>query len=124
MNQTMRRVMTTVGATAGILALSTGSAFAHYCYRTDVPENSKASNGAAWMTQQEAMVAFAGFLPPGDCATRVLDHIEAMPAGTLFMGPGLLAGGAVRNGHAPDGFGHLFEDARTFPECAWLFEHS
>ncbi|MGH3386138.1 MAG: hypothetical protein ACRDO1_16295 [Nocardioidaceae bacterium] len=122
MNRTIRRAITVVGATVGVFALSTGTAMAHYCYRTDVPEKSNMRNGGAWMTQEEALEGFAGFLPPGDCATRVLAHIEALPENTLFMGPGLLAAGAVQNGQAPDGFGHVFEDAMAFPECAFLFQ--
>jgi hypothetical protein len=121
MSKTIRRAATVLGATAGIVALSTSSAFAHYCYRTDVPEGSKAANGQAWATKAEMTEMLAGFLPP-ECYERVADHIEAMPADTLFMGPGLLAAGAVRNGQAPDGVGHLFEDARDFEECAVLFQ--
>lgn len=120
MSKTIRRAATVLGATAGIVALSTSSAFAHYCYRTDVPEGSKAANGQAWATKAE-MTEMLGFLP-SECYERVADHIAAMPADTLFMGPGLLAAGAVRNGQAPDGVGHLFEDARDFEECAVLFQ--
>lgn len=118
----LARTGAVLATTAGLFAASGGAAFAHYCYRTDVPKSSNMSNGGVWMTQEDAAVAFAGFLPPGDCADRVVDHIESLPEGTLFMGPGLLAAGAVRNGHAPDGFGHIFEDARDFEECAFLFE--
>ena len=121
MHRGLRRAATVVGATAGVIALSTTSAFAHYCYRTDVPEGSKMANGTAWHTKAEAMEMFAGFLPPDECGASILGYMEALPDNTLFMGPGLLAAGAVRNGNAPDGIGHLFEDARAFPECAYLF---
>jgi hypothetical protein len=122
MNRTIRRAVTLVGATVGVFALSTGTAMAHYCYRTDVPANSQMRNGGAWMTQEEALEGFASFLPPGPCADRILAHIDGLPENTLFMGPGLLAGGAVRNGHGPEGVGHVFEDAQAFPECDFLFE--
>jgi hypothetical protein len=111
-----------VGAATGIIALSTTSAFAHYCYRTDVPEGSKAANGTAWHTQEEAIAMFGGFLPPGECRDSILGHIAGLPEGTLIMGPGLLAGGAIPQGKGPDGVGHIFQDAMAFPECAFLFE--
>lgn len=114
--------MTVVGAAVSIFTLSTGTAFAHYCYRTDVPENSSMRSGAAWATQEETLASFAQIPLPEPCKTRVLAHIESLPEDTLFMGPGLLAGGAVRQGQGPEGVGHLFEDARAFPECAVLFE--
>ena len=107
-----------LAATAGLFTVSTGAALAHYCYRTDVPESSKMSMGGAWMTQQEAFEAFSGFLGE-ECAT---DAILSKPEGTLFMGPGLLAAGAVRKGNAPDGIGHLIEDAQHIASCSFLFE--
>lgn len=118
----IRRAATVVGATVGIVALSAGSAFAHYCYRTDVPEGAKMANGQAWHTQEEAIEMFSG-LPFGpECVGSIVAHIEGLPEGTLIMGPGLLAGGAVPQGKGPDGVGHIFEDARNFPDCAFLFE--
>lgn len=122
MNSTIRRAGTVVGAAMGVFALTTGSAMAHYCYRTDAPEKANTSKGMAWSTQEEAIQMFAGFLPDGACEDRIVAHIAAMPEGTLFMGPGLLAAGAVRNGNAPEGMGHLFQDAMEFEECAFLFE--
>ena len=122
MNNIIRRALTLTGATAGAVALFTGTASAHYCYRTDVPAGSKAAKSEAWATKAETAAAFAGFLPPGPCADRIVAHINALPANTLFMGPGLLAGGAVHQGKGPGGVGHLFADAMAFPECAFLFE--
>ncbi len=123
MKPTIRRGLTLIGTTVGVLALSTGTAMAHYCYRTDVPLNSKMSNGTAWNTKAATLAEFANadFLPP-DCKEVMLEHIAGLPDNTLFMGPGLLAGGAVQGGKAPQGVGHLFEDARAFPECAELFQ--
>lgn len=120
MNSTMRRTMTLIGATAGVIALSSGTAFAHYCYRTDVPEGSKMVKGSAWMTQEEMLAGFQQVPLPEPCKTRVLGLIQALPDDTLFMGPGLLAGGAVPKGHGPDGMGHLAVDAAAYPECAFL----
>ena len=121
MNSTMRRVMTVIGGTAGVIALSGGTAFAHYCYRTDVPEGSKMAKGSAWHTQDEMIEAFGGFPLPDDCKARIIAHIDGLPDGTLFMGPGLLAGGAIPQGKGPEGVGHLFQDAMAFPECAPIF---
>jgi hypothetical protein len=111
-----------VGAATGIIALSTTSAFAHYCYRTDVPEGSKAANGTAWHTKAEAMEMFAQLPFPAECTDRIVAHIASLPDGTLIMGPGLLAGGAIPQGKGPDGMGHLAVDAMAFPECAFLAE--
>lgn len=123
MNRTIRRAVTVVGASVGMLALSTGTAFAHYCYRTDVPAGSNMANGGAWMTKTEALEVFPGFLSQlGPCGDRILAHMATLPDNTLFMGPGLLAGGAVPQGKGPDGVGHLIEDAQAFPECAGVFE--
>ena len=122
MNGLVRRSLTVVGATAGLIALSSGTAFAHYCYRTDVPENSKMAQGAAWATKAEMTEALPHFGLPDECAARLIEHIGTLPDNTLFMGPGLLAGGAVPQGRGPDGMGHLAHDAMAFDECAVLFE--
>lgn len=122
MNSTIRRALTVAAAGVSIFTLSTGTAFAHYCYRTDVPANSQMRNGGAWATQDEMVASFAEVPFPEDCKARIIAHIESLPENTLFLGPGLLAGGAVTQGKGPAGVGHLFADAMAFPECAVLFE--
>jgi hypothetical protein len=53
----------------------------------------------------------------------VIAHIEDLgEQGALFMGPGLLAGGAIHKGQGPEHMGHLSTDAMNFPACAFLFE--
>lgn len=122
MHRTTRRAWTIAGGAIASFALFTGSAAAHYCYTFKAPDG-KRTGSTAWATAEEtaAFFATAPFLED-DCRTVLVAHItELGEAGAVFMGPGLLAAGAVRGGRAPDGFGHLFEDARAFPECAELF---
>ena len=123
MNRTIRRAGTVAAATAGVFALGTGTAMAHYCYRTDVPEKSKMANGQPWMTQEETLAEWST-LPflQGECRTLVLAHIASLPEDTLFMGPGLLAGGAVAKGQGPEGVGHLIDYIFELEECAYLFQ--
>ena len=132
MNRTLRRVLTTAGATTGALALFTGTAAAHYCYM-DAPAKSQAAKSKAWATLDDP--EYQGFLAEvggaigmlrdletelgDDCADAlqgVLDAAEAN-AGALYMGPGLLAGGAVRQGKGPAHIGHL--PFHAIPEACW-----
>ena len=64
MNSTLRRIATTTGATAGALALLTGTALAHDCY-LGTPA-AKAPKSDAWHTFviRDAVVDF-GFFEPG-----------------------------------------------------------
>ena len=110
----LARTGAVLATTAGLFATSGGAAFAHYCYRTDVPESSNMVKGGAWSTKAETTELLLGFLPPA-CVEAVM---APLPEDTLFMGPGLLAAGAVRNGNAPEGIGHLIEDAQSIPDCA------
>ena len=123
MNRTIRRAGTVAAATVGVVALSSGTAMAHYCYRTDVPESSKMSNGKAWHTKAETLAEWST-LPflVGECRTLTLAHIGSLPEDTLFMGPGLLAGGAVQKGQGPDGVGHLVNYVLAQPECGYLLD--
>ena len=118
-----RRALTTAVGAVGALALLTGTAAAHYCYDSTVPTGSKAATGKAWSTAEETAAAFRTFLPPGECTDAIVARVlELGEEGALFMGPGLLAAGAVRRGESPSGMGHLFADARAYPACAPLFE--
>lgn len=122
MHTTTRRVSIVAGGAIASFALFTGSAAAHYCYTFKAPDG-KRTGSTAWSTAAETAAAFDGFLPDSPCKTRIINHILALgEAGAVFMGPGLLAGGAIRSDRGPSSVGHLFEDARAFPECAFLFE--
>lgn len=121
MNRTIRRAATVTTAMGGALALLTGTAAAHYCYTLQGTDGSK-SNGQAWSTAEETAEAVAGFLPDGPCEDAVVAHIlELGEQGALFMGSGLLAGGAIPKGQGPEHVGHLIQDAMAIPACAFLF---
>lgn len=121
MNRTIRRAATVTAAMAGGLALLTGTAAAHYCYTLQGTGGSKA-NGDAWATADQTAAELAQFLPAGPCLDALTAHVHALgEQGALFMGPGLLAGGAKPKGKGPDHVGHLIQDAMAMPACAFLF---
>lgn len=132
MSHTVKRLMTLTGSTVGALALFTGSASAHYCYFA-APDRSQGVNGQAWSSSgemldslallQAAFAAVEGQLEPTqttcqDAVQGVMDDIAEMPPTTRFMGPGLLAGGAIHHGKDMKKMGHLaFGDV---PEDCWM----
>lgn len=114
MNRTVKRLLTTAGATVGGLALLTGTASAHFCAFA-APEGSKITNGQAWNTGEEtvAWITEATKTWSGDCALArdaVVAQVKELDAsGHVFMGPGLLAGGTLMNGsdNTPAHFAYL-----------------
>lgn len=109
----IRHIMTTATAVLAISAVTAGPALAHYCYKTGWTEAAQAgaSGSQAWATTEEMrdFVAFAvdaGFVceAGGDAAYAYLDDL---PSDTLFLGPGLLAGGAKQQGRGPAHIEHL-----------------
>lgn len=103
MKSTIRRGLTGLGIATAAVALSAGPAFAHFCMKTNFNETAAAKAGAsnAWLTADE----WREFLPfiEEECEgiTGAIEPIlaEAEASGTtLFMGPGLLAGGTLKNG--------------------------
>jgi hypothetical protein len=122
MDRRLRRALTVTGSAVGALALFTGTASAHYCYTLKGTDGSKA-NGQAWATAAQTAAELETFLPPGECRTQLIAHVNALgQQGALFLGPGLLAGGAARKGQLPDSMEHLIEDAMAIDACAFLFE--
>lgn len=119
MNRVLRRALTVTGAMGGTLVLLTGTASAHFCYRTDVPAKSKMAQGESWHTKAETLAFYgaAEWLPSQECKDAVLAFIDGLPSNTLFMGPGLLAGGAVEQDRGPEGFGHLIDAAPIQAAC-------
>ena len=97
MNRTLRRVLTTAGATTGALALFTGTAAAHYCYQ-DAPAKSQGVNGNAWVTPAEWAEHIQYFGVSPECGAALEGYVLSLPDGTRLMGPGLLAGGTLHNG--------------------------
>jgi hypothetical protein len=122
MDRSIRRAVTITGSTLGALALFTGTASAHYCYTLKGTDGNKV-NGTAWVSAEQTAADLQLFLPPGECQDALVAHVRALGAqGALFLGPGLLAGGAAKKGQLPEGVGHLFQDAASIPACGFLFE--
>ncbi len=104
----------------GVLLASASPAFAHFCRRVDFNEMaaSRAGGSNAWLTADE----WREFLPfiLEDCGQDTVDAIELVlddgeaSGTTLFMGPGLLAGGTLKKGNTPDHFAYMDE---AFAHC-------
>lgn len=113
-NRRIRRMVAGGAITAAAVITSAGPAFAHFCMKTDFNPTAAAHAGAseAWLTAAE----WREFLPfievgcPGITGTigPILTAAEASGT-TLFMGPGLLAGGTLKNGkgNTPDHFAYM-----------------
>jgi hypothetical protein len=107
-----RKAIAGVGLSAGLLVASAGPAFAHFCYRIDFNEMaaSKAGGSNAWLTAEE----WRAFLPfiEEDCPAAVPlieEVLDDADEHTLFMGPGLLAGGTIGKEKGPKHFDYLLE---------------
>jgi hypothetical protein len=116
----MRRGSTVLAATLALMMLA-GPAFAHYCYKTDWNPQAaaKAAGSQAWLTAADWHWIIDTYIAPDpDACDEGLDDLHAqideLPDTTLFMGPGLLAGGTLHNdkGKTPKHFGYIdFEQA-------------
>ena len=102
-NRRLRRMVAGAAMSGAVVITSAGPAFAHFCSKIDFNPTAAAHAGGsnAWVTADE----WREFLPfveadcPGisDALNPILDAAEASGT-TLFMGPGLLAGGTLFNG--------------------------
>ena len=107
-----RKVVAGAGLAAGVLLASSSPAWAHFCYRIDFNEMaaSQAGGSNAWLTAEE-WEAFLPFIAE-ECpeavplVQQVLDDADEH---TLFMGPGLLAGGTIGKEKGPKHFDYLLE---------------
>ena len=101
--------------TGAVVMTGAGPAVAHFCSKSF---NAKAAEHAgaseAWLTADE----YRAFLPfiEEECRgiTAAIEPILADASGTrLFMGPGLLAGGTLKNGkgNTPDQVSYALLDA-------------
>ena len=112
----MRRMVAGAAMATGAVVASAGPALAHFCSKTNfnptAVEHAGGSN--AWLTADE----WREFLPfiEADCPGitgaigPILDEAEASGT-TLFMGPGLLAGGTLKNGkgNTPDHVAYMLD---------------
>ena len=115
-----RRAAVLVAAMITALALAAAPAYAHFCSKSGWSDKAlqHAAGSQAWLTAAEwnEFVDFA--VAEGEICPAGADNLKAQiatrPANTLFMGPGLLAGGTLKNGkgNTPDHFDYLdFETA-------------
>jgi hypothetical protein len=125
MRSRTRRLGAVLAAAVAALAIAASPAFAHFCSKTGWSDAAleHAAKSGPWLTAAEwngfiDEVAGAGEICPAGAA-NLKAQIAAYPSNTLFMGPGLLAGGTLKNGkgNTPSQFNYLhFEDA--FGLCA------
>ena len=115
-NRRMRRMFAGAAMAGAVVITSAGPAFAHFCSKIDFNPTAAAHAGAseAWVTADE----WREFLPfveqdcPGISSALNVILNEAEASGTtLFMGPGLLAGGTLKNGkgNTPEHFAYMLD---------------
>ena len=107
-----RKAIAGVGLAAGLLVASAGPAFAHFCYRIDFNEMaaSRAGGSNAWLTAEE-WEAFLPFIAEEcpEAVPLIQAVLDSADEHTLFMGPGLLAGGTLGKGNTPSHFAYMDE---------------
>ena len=119
-----RRLGAVLAAAVAAFAIAATPAFAHFCSKTGWSNAAleHAAGSQSWLTAAEwnsfvdGAVAEGEICPAG--AANLKGQIAAYPSDTLFMGPGLLAGGTLKNGkgNTPSHFNYLdFETA--FAHC-------
>ena len=102
-----------------VLALMASPAYAHFCSKSGWSDQAlaHAAKSGPWLTAADYQGFLTGAVESGEIcqagADDLLAQIASRPADTLFMGPGLLAGGAEFRGKgAPEQFSYLnFESA-------------
>jgi hypothetical protein len=120
MTRRTRRLGAVLAAAVAAFAIAATPALAHFCSKTGWSDAAlaHASGSQAWLTAAEwnafvdEAVGAGEICPAG--AANLKGQIAAYPSNTLFMGPGLLAGGTLKNGkgNTPSQFDFLdFETA-------------
>jgi len=115
-----RKMVAGAALATGVLLTSASPAFAHFCRKVDFNAiaASHAGGSKAWLTAAE----WEEFLPfiEEECGPETVAAIQTVlddaDEHTLFMGPGLLAGGTLKNGkdNTPDHFAYMLE---AFESC-------
>ena len=125
MRKAHRRFGVVLAVAIVALMLAAAPAYAHFCMKTGWSDAAvqHAAKSPVWMTQAEWLGFISWAVEAGEICPAGADVLRAQitSAGedTLFMGPGLLAGGTLKNGkgNTPDQFAYLdFESA--FAACA------
>jgi hypothetical protein len=120
-----RRFGAVLAAAVAVFALAAGPAFAHFCSKSGWSDAAlqHAAGSQAWMTADEWLEFIAFAEEEGEICTAGADNLRTQVASrsadTLFLGPGLLAGGTLKNGKGktPDHFDYLDFEA-AFSACA------
>jgi hypothetical protein len=107
-NRAFRRLSAMTAAGVAALVLTASPALAHICIR-DFNPNSNGGNSGAWSTREEMLALLPQFGLSPECEQIAEDFITSSPDGRMFMDPGLLAGGTLKNGkgNTPDKVGYL-----------------
>jgi hypothetical protein len=107
-NRALRRLSLMTAAGVAALVLTASPALAHFCYR-DFNPKSNAGNSGSWSTREEMLALLPEFGLSPECEQMAEDFISGSPEGRMFMGPGLLAGGTLKNGkgNTPEKVGYL-----------------
>ena len=115
-----RRVAVLAAAMVAVLALAAAPAYAHFCSKSGWSDKAleHAAKSPSWMTKGEWLGFIEFAVESGEIcqagADNLVAQIESRPDNTLFKGPGLLAGGTLKNGkdNTPEHFDYIhFEDA-------------
>jgi hypothetical protein len=119
-----RRFGAVFAAAVAAFALAATPAFAHFCSKSGWSDAAlqHAAGSQAWLTADEWLEFIAFAEEEGEICAAGADNLRTQVASrsadTLFLGPGLLAGGTLKNGKGktPDHFAYLdFETA--FSAC-------
>ncbi len=120
MTRKTRRLGAVLAAAVAALAIAASPAFAHFCSKSGWSDAAlaNAAKSGPWMTAADWSEFIDGAVVAGEICPAGADSLKAQiatyPSNTLFMGPGLLAGGTLKNGkgNTPSQFNYLdFEAA-------------
>ena len=120
MTRRTRRFGAVLATAVAAFAIAATPAFAHFCSKTGWSDAAlaNAARSQSWLTAAEwnsfidEAAGAEEICPAG--ATNLKTQIAAYSSDTLFMGPGLLAGGTLKDGkgNTPSQFNYLdFETA-------------
>jgi hypothetical protein len=118
----LSRMLTVVISIFVFSMMAAGPALAHFCYKTGWNEAAQAgaAKSQAWLTAEDWHEIIDFVVDEGwvceEGGEAAHEYVAGLPADTLFMGPGLTAGGTLKNGKGktPAQFGFIpvweFED--------------
>lgn len=98
MNKLLRRVLMTGAGAVAAVALATGPANAHFCFKTNL--NAKAAEGQAGSANWVSFGSLAAEFLPGLCdeGIELLAEAGGVTTSTLINTHGTMAGGTLKKG--------------------------